>query len=690
MDNEKCTVNDDIIGLLGKEIGGLATKPNDFLYNFISNKKIFNSMADIFQESEIDAQRLLRSTTSRGVKAKDISEIIRFLKEEIKKRNVQETKDETFVMIKSYIPDAPVADHATLPLGYYFIDDLGIVKKRDDHPYDIVSYCPIFITCIKYNVITNTEYVTLVWILNGSERSVTVERRVIAKSSLIVDLSNNGIPITSNNANLIVEYLSRYENTNSLSIERVEATHKLGWTNHMEGFLWGHQFFSSQNAASTSSKKPAIEFWGRDQGDEQIADGFCSNGDYATWISLVNDIFVFPDVIFLVYVSLTAPFLPIFGVKNFSLELSNQSSSGKTTALLLGASCWGVPELHASSFVNTWNATPVWIGRAASVLNGLPLYLDETKLAKSQNRRGVCDLVSDTIYKIAAGRDKARGTLQGTERTEQFRTILFSTGESPSLGLSNDGGSRGRLIDLWGNPFLKTDKESKGVVDRINRTIENNYGHAGPKLVQYLLNNREQWRYWREAYQEANRLLTQTASMSPIEMRLGEYFAAIATAIPIIHAAIPELRRNSPVKDLLDYVWERATKEAREADIGTQALQLVYELITLKSNKIYSDEMASQGIQWVGGDYIGIKELDKNGNWISIGLTTDTLRELLKKYDFNMQEIIRNWNAKGWLLRNESSGGYQRQMSIPGTSDKSRMHKINLYCLKAEAFQSEE
>ena len=73
MDNEKCTVNDDIIGLLGKEIGGLATKPNDFLYNFISNKKIFNSMADIFQESEIDAQRLLRSTTSRGVKAKDIS-----------------------------------------------------------------------------------------------------------------------------------------------------------------------------------------------------------------------------------------------------------------------------------------------------------------------------------------------------------------------------------------------------------------------------------------------------------------------------------------------------------------------------------------------------------------------------------------------------------------------------------------
>ena len=60
--------------------------------------------------------------------------------------------------------------------------------------------------------------------------------------------------------------------------------------------------------------------------------------------------------------------------------------------------------------------------------------------------------------------------------------------------------------------------------------------HAGPRLVQFILDQRSQWPLWKEAYQEANDLLTQTESMSPIEMRLGEYFAAIATAIPIIHA----------------------------------------------------------------------------------------------------------------------------------------------------------
>jgi SecD/SecF fusion protein len=82
----------------------------------------------------------------------------------------------------------------------------------------------------------------------------------------------------------------------------------------MEGFLWGRQFFVGQNPDPSSGKKPIIEFLGRDQGDEQIADGFCSKGDYREWISLVNDILIYPDVAFLLYASLATPLLPVLGV----------------------------------------------------------------------------------------------------------------------------------------------------------------------------------------------------------------------------------------------------------------------------------------------------------------------------------------------------------------------------------------
>jgi len=691
MDIENCAVTDDALSLLEEEIKALASKSKDFPASFISNKELFRKAVECFMKSGINVEGIFRSLKTQGVTKSDISESLRYIKKEAKESASRIPSATMKVRIKDHIQNAPVADDATLPVGYKFTANCGISVGLYDGPDSNVSSYPLFITCIKHNKLTNIEYVTLAWIADGAHRSVTVERKIIAKKSQIVDLASYGLPITSTNADNIIDYLFAYENTNAHCIDKVEATHKLGWTPNMEGFLWGHQFFLGQNPDPTSGKKSVIEFWGRDQGEEQIADGFRSGGSYDTWISLVNDVFEFPDVIFLLYASLTSPLLPIFGVKNFSLELSNQSSSGKTTAMLLGASCWGVPELHASSFVNTWNATPVWIGRAASILNGLPLYLDDTKLAKAQDRRGRDgDLVTNTIYLIASGRDKARGTLQGTERTEPFRTILFSTGESPSLDLSNDGGSRGRLIDFWGNPFLKTDKDSKVIVDRINRTTQENYGHAGPRVVQFILDHRDQWPLWKEAYQEANDLLTQTESMSPIEMRLGEYFAAIATAIVIIHAALPELRRDKPVKELLASVWSRARKEAREADIGQRALQLVREFIINRNDKIYTAEMASQGVLWKEGDFIGIKEVDESGNLISVGLTTDVLKELLKRNDFKLLETVRSWSSKGWLLRNGSSDGYQRQVCIPGTSEKSIMGKKNLYCLTKEALLSEE
>jgi len=686
MDIENCAVTDDSLSLLEEEIKVLASKPKDFFMSFINNQELFKQAVDLFQRSEIAVHRIISSAKTQGVTGKDITEALRLIKKEAKQNASQIPSAIMKAIIKDYLPTAPVADQATLPVGYKFTGNCGISVGLHDGPDAIVSSYPLFITCIKHNRLTNIEYVTLAWIADGAQRSVTVERKIIAKKSQIVDLASYGLPITSTNADSIIDYLFAYENTNSHCIEKVEATHKLGWTPDMEGFLWGHLFLSSQNADSTSGKKPVIEFWGRDEGDEQIADGFRSKGDYRTWISLVNDILIYPDVAFLLYASLATPLLSILGVQNFSLELSHQSSSGKTTALLLGASAWGAPELHSSSFVNTWYVTPVWIGRAASTLNGLPLYLDETKLAKSQDRsnRGG-DIVTDTIYRITAGRDKARGTLQGTERTESFRTILFSTGESSSYDLSNAGGSRARLIDLCGNPFFKTDAESKAVVDRVNWIILDNYGHAGHRVVQYILNHKDQWGLWKEAYRAANKLLSEPEALSSIEMRLGEYFAFITTAIPIIHVALPELRRDRQVKELLESVWNRARKEAREADVLTKVLNVIQSFIINNNEMIYSKALNEGNVPWDRKAYIGYQDIDSSDNWSFVGLYPEVFNELLKKNGYDPSVILKDLNLKG-LLSLTSKKGFVRDVKIPGTSVKAKLKNLRLYCLKKEAF----
>ena len=677
---------------LVEEFNKILIKPKEFFGKFYATNWLLEKMTAMYLEDEIEVQKLLNEANNRGVAKSDTASILKTLKNQSKLIKKQQLSSVVKTTIKTYIPDAPVSDQAVLPSGYFFTQSQVISYSYDSDKDDVsVSMCPIFITEIKHNKSTNIYYVTLSWKEDGVFRSITKEKNFIAKKSLIVDLASHGFPITTTNADKIINYLFAYENVNSHCIDKIAVTDKLGWTDDMEGFLWGNRFLSSHDHASPPDKKPSMMFFGSAQGDEQIADGFRSKGDYRTWISLVNEVLIYPDVAFLLYASLATPLLPILGSQNFSLELSNQSSSGKTTALLLGASAWGAPELHSSSFVNTWYATPVWIGRAASILNGLPLYLDETKLVHSQDRRDRAgDIVSKTMFMITAGRDKARGNLEGTARTESFRTILFSTGESPSLDLSNDGGLRGRLIDLWGNPFLKTDNETKSIVDKINWTIQDHYGHAGPRVVQYIIDHKDQWALWREAYREANGFLCSSESMSPIEMRISEYFAFVTTAIPIIHAALPELRRDRQVKDLLESVWNRSRKEAREADIGVKSMHIVYELVLNNYDRLYTKEKYSKGIKWNEEQFIGMIDLDETENWTFVGLTTLTLKELLQENNFKIEDVRRIWKSKGWLDLNQTSKGFQRQVSIPGTSDKSHMEKLNLYCIKKEAFAFEE
>jgi len=586
------------------------------------------------------------------------------------------------IVIRQRVTDAPVQKEVVLPQRYQLAKNGSIIKTSDSGGFKISPY-PIFIEEISRNKNTNIYYVKLTWKIEGKWHSLQVERCDIATKSNIVKLSNYNLPVTSVNADHIICYLQEYEQININNIPKSLVESRLGWTDDMSGFLWGHSYLTDTSMQQSPGQPSVVRFKGADQGDEQFAAGFAWKGDFPTWISLVNELLDYPDVAFALYTSLAAPLLPILGVDNFTLELCAPSSSGKTTALMLAASAWGNPSFNAGSFLNTWNGTDNRIGRVAALLNGLPLFLDETKLARMQNKKSKfgSDLVTDTIYMIASGLDKGRATIHGSDRVQPFRTILFSTGESPSLDLSSDGGSRGRIIDLWGNPFLKTDSESKAVVNKVKWTIADHYGHAGPCLVQFILDHRDQWSLWKKAYAEANMMLTQFEDMTPIEMRLGEYFAAIATAIPIIHAAIPGLRRDKPVLKLLESVWGRSRYEASSADIGLQAVQYVDDWIKSNPGKIYSPDYVHQNIPWSGDRFDAYWDNQGNDNWTFIGFSRQCLDDILRKNGLKINEIVRLWKAKGWLVTDGSSRGYQKQVPIPGTLNGTSMTKSNLYCI---------
>ena len=670
------------IPALTVEVSNLSMNQKAFSASILQSTHLLESLATLSFQNEIEFAKIMKIPEMNGVAKKDVAELKKLLTRQGKKDQVQGYVNTSRSRIKDVMPNAPVADDAVMPKGYVLGSDFSISGNYgDDDKSKTVSTVPLFISGIKYNSASGLEHVTICWFKGSTWSSVTVEKMIIAKKSMIVDLASKRLPVTSNNCDGMIDYLFAYEQENYESIKKTKVQNQLGWTDGMSGFLWGREFI-----AGDASSCPEVEFVAREPGDEQFADGFVSRGLYDEWAKLANEMLEYPHVAFSFYASMLTPLLPILDVKNFTLELANRSSTGKSFALQFAASAWGQPALQANSFVNSWNVSPTWPGRAASLLNGLPMFMDETKQVRvNDNRRDAGSFVADTMFLIAAGRDRAKGNVNGTERVPSFRTVLLSTGEYPTFDNNRDGGTRGRAISIWGDPFGKVDASTKTVVDRVDWITKEHYGHAGPRLVKFILEHRNQWDVWKQAYREINSRMTRTEGLTSIEMRLGEYFAAVATAIPIIHAALPELRRDKKVSTLLDDIWNKARQEAVQADTSTQSLRSVIDWITANLNRMFTPVLARQGLHWSDGNYICFCDMDEEKNWTFIGLEATALKEHLRKNGFNPTETFRNWKAKGWLITDASTKGNQKQVVIPGTSSHGKFNRMNLYCLTKEA-----
>ena len=140
------------------------------------------------------------------------------------------------------------------------------------------------------------------------------------------------------------------------------------------------------------------------------------------------------------------------------------------------------------------------------------------------NTPGTSARSSTTLLRGGTG---AADRIGGTRRSGTWSSILLSTGEAPATSFTNDGGTRARVLTLWGHPFGRADQTTAPLVQRVNRSVLRNYGHAGPLLVQFLLSHQSDWERWRLKYQEVEEAYQGKAGADPVAGRLCNYFAAL-------------------------------------------------------------------------------------------------------------------------------------------------------------------
>jgi hypothetical protein len=616
---------------------------------------------------EVACGRVLQAMRERGVKgvgAADLVRDARGIAGQLSLSRAQASGPEAPRLVKDVLPEAPVPKETAIPPGWD-LTATGVRSLCAKVVGDIPA--PVVILGRGKDSAKDNEHLCLAWPRDGSWRRRIVEREVVANAQKILVLAACGLPVNTNNARMMVQYLADFEAANMDVLPMANVSRKLGFQGRdgKLGFLWGRTLITAKGfhegddlnqLAPDEWSRQVVHFQGADEGDDQIAAGFHAAGNCKGWLKAVQAVDKYPRVKLSLYAGLTAPLLPILRAPNCMVDYAGETTGGKTSALRVAVSCFGNPDEEAvngrAPAMFTWKGTSVWREKAPVVVNHLPFVMDDTKHAKNKED------VAETIYMIAQGRGKGRGTPKGTALQETFTTVALSSGEQPATSFTEDGGTRARVITLWGSPFGAKSQEKGKLVRQLNERIKRHYGHAGPRFVQFILTNRNQWKTWREMYQNSIRVWEKKAGDNAIAGRLAACFAAISVTAFLAHKAL-----NLPWEygDPISPLWKEVVREA--SDRASAALRQVMDWACSHEEEFCGrrkPELPQPAQGWAGRWDRPTRPGRQDGDWDEIAFSPGRLKSILKDAGFEPDSTIRAWKDRQWLRLEQDSDGTKR------------------------------
>ncbi|HEX3655208.1 MAG TPA: DUF927 domain-containing protein [Pirellulales bacterium] len=595
------------------------------------------------------AERIAARLHEIGIRGYTVAALAKSINQSVASlRHAQVASDEPPLLVINILPDAPVGDGIVVPDGWE-LSPAGIRQAGTDAAERSIP-AAVVISERLHNVRTGAEHLRIAWSRGQGWRSRVVPRATIATSRTITAFAEFGLPITSNNAPTAVQFLADFETYNFDELRLTEVTEQLGWHggNTPDRFLLGNQTLCGREASTGHGDGQSLQFLGADEGDDQLVEGYHCAGSFADWREAVAQAGTLPAVALICYVSLTVPMLRLLESPNFVFSLAGATSRGKTSTLRVAASIWGRPdEKSPAAAIATWDSTRVYIERAMAVRCDTPFILDDTKLAKHPQD------VTQAIYDAAAGRGKGRGSLTGTRKTLTWHTVLMMSGETPATAFTEAGGTRSRVLELWGSPFGNINVETARLINTINAGILRNFGHAGPAFIQFLLTNRDQWAELRQQYAMLRDGYQARAGDNSVALRMADHFAAIHLTAILAHQAsiVPW-----PYRDAVAELWTVLTADSHEADRAAVALRYVMSW-AFSHREEFSKHLHTNGTPPHAG---------WAGRWGSlddfVGFMPHKLDELLRQGNFDAEATRRMWRDREWLRLTEGKNFYRARM----------------------------
>ena len=488
-----------------------------------------------------------------------------------------------------------------LKCGKWECNDTGITKSvmgAGMIPQTIVACThPILPVERLINVDTETEKIKLAFFKDNKWQYITIERSVVANKSNIIQLSDRGIEVNSENAKDLVSYIADVVSLNAKEIPVNRSTERLGW-------------IENEFAPYVSDLKY--------DGDIAFKDVYSSIrevGNYEEWKDMCRKIRKESKIAHLLLASSFASTLnQMLGVLPFVVHIWGGTGTGKTVGLMLAMSVWGNPEV--GKLVRTLNATQVALARYAAFVHDIPFAGDELQTIKNR-----WDSFDNLVMYLTEGVDRGRGKAYGgIELLKQWNCCFLFTGEEPITKATSGGGVKNRVIEVEATEKVIADG------NYISNFVRKNYGYAGKDFINNIPKQEELQKRYREIFQN---ILKETDTTDKQAMAMATILLADEISTELIFKD-----EKLTIEDIKK--WLTATKEV---DVSTRAYEWTTNWISQNINRFKENE---NGEIW--GKYI------ENEDVCLVNRSVYT--EALNKAGFDFSAVIRTFADRNQIIRN--------------------------------------
>lgn len=341
--------------------------------------------------------------------------------------------------------------------GSWIAREDGIYVQNTGTVDVVACYHPILPVERLKNLETGEEQIKIAYKRNGVWEEIIVPKTLITSANRIVALSGRGIAVTSENARLLVRYLSDVENMNGASIPVQRSSSKLGW---IRGEFLPYD--------------TDIVFDG-DSRFRQVFESIRECGDREVWYRHIRAIRATGriEARFMLAASFASILLPVTGSLPYIVDLWGETEGGKTVSLMLACSVWANPA--ESSYIGDFKTTDVALEARADVLNHLPMMLDDTSKASQRIR----DNFEGMIYDLCSGKGKSRSNRElGMNRENRWQNAILTNGERPLSSYVTQGGAMNRILELECGERVYADPQYTAEI------LKQHYGFAGKDFVE--------------------------------------------------------------------------------------------------------------------------------------------------------------------------------------------------------------